>query len=105
MVEKLTIDDFKKRVNQVFKIKLDIGDDAGRPETLELKLVEVSPLGEKRAQEEARQPFSVIFRGPGDPVLAQQICALEHVEMALLDLFLVPVGPEKGSMLYEAVFN
>ncbi len=47
----------------------------------------------------------MIFRGPGDPVLAQQICALEHVEMGRLDLFLVPVGPEKGSMLYEAVFN
>jgi hypothetical protein len=53
------------------------------------------------------QPFSAYFRGPGRPILPQQIYKLTHDGMEPLEIFLVPVGPDPklGGMLYEAVFN
>jgi hypothetical protein len=30
---------------------------------------------------------------------------LEHPELGVLDIFLVPLGPEEGRMRYEAIFG
>jgi hypothetical protein len=53
------------------------------------------------------QPFSAYFRGPGRPILPQQIYKLTHDRMEPLEIFLVPVGPDPklGGILYEAVFS
>lgn len=105
MLERLTIEEFSKHINHKFHIQFeseDGGDDTGM---LEVELVEVSPLGENQKDEDQRQSFSVIFRGPGEPVLPQRIYSLEHKGLGQLDLFLVPLGPENDDMLYEAVFT
>lgn len=51
------------------------------------------------------RPFTLIFRGPGNFALPQQIYSMNHAGLGELELFLVPVGPREGSMQYEAVFN
>lgn len=51
-----------------------------------------------------RQQFSLVFRGPLDPFLPQGIYRLEHSELAAMDLFLVPIGPDSEGMRYEAAF-
>jgi len=52
------------------------------------------------------QPFSLIFVGPDEPRLDQQIYGLEHDVLGRLELFLVPIGQDPSSGLrYEAVFN
>jgi hypothetical protein len=62
----------------------------------QLELAEVKSLG---AGTGAREPFSLLFLGP--PELPQRIHRLEHAELGVLELFLVPIGPGR----YEAIFT
>jgi hypothetical protein len=64
------------------------------------ELVEAEPLGEAR-----ERPFALLFRVEKGPTLPQKIYPLEHDRLGLLDLFLVPVGPDEVGMRYEAVFS
>jgi hypothetical protein len=77
----LTADDFAPHLHERFVLS-----------PLELELVEVTGAG---------RPFSLVFRGPAEPLLPQRIHRVEHPALGPLDLFLVPVGP--GS--YEAIFT
>ncbi len=93
----ITHQQFAARLNQSFLIRFE--DDA----VLESELVEVSPWGNPSPGQ--RQPFSLMFRGMGDPVLPQRIYSVENEEMGSLELFLVPIGPDERGMRYEAVFS
>lgn len=66
------------------------------------RLVSVAPWGNAQAQ---RQAFSLTFRGPNEPVLPQRIYAVENQTLGTMEIFLVPVGPDKIGMQYEAVFS
>jgi hypothetical protein len=106
MLEKLTIEEFSKHLNHKFKIQYETGEgEADIIGSMEAELVEVSKLGERQADEDQRQSFSVIFRGPFEPELPQRVYSLEHEGLGKLDLFLVPIGPDEKGMLYQAVFT
>ncbi len=98
MLEKLTLADFARCLNQVFTLRLESS-------TLELELITADELGTGAPDAERRQPFSLIFRGPKEPILAQRIYALEHGTMGRLEIFLVPIGPDDAGMCYQAVFS
>lgn len=75
-------------------------------EPVSMEVAQVQGLGGESG--DRRQPFSLLFRGPAEPVLPQAIYRIEHERLDALDLFLVPLGPEPdgdGRILYEAVFN
>ncbi len=72
--------------------------------TLALELIEVLPQTHHDAAA-ARRGFSLIFRGPAQPVLPQQIHPLLHARTGELPVFLVPIGPDQHGMRYEAVFG
>ena len=40
-----------------------------------------------------RSPFPVMFRGPVDPILAQQTCRLEQDSLGPIEIFIVPIRP------------
>ena len=63
-------------------------------------LIEVKKLGNSGPREQ----FSVIFRGGQGDHLQQRTYRMEHEQLGLMDLFLVPIGPADGGMLYQAVF-
>lgn len=72
--------------------------------SLELELVELTSLGAARGS--WREPFSLIFAGPGAPWVSQGTYAIEHPELGSQPLFVVPVGPDaRGRMQYQAIFN
>jgi len=110
-LQTLTARDF--RVLQGTRFRLTGGAaPGGSPASVEAELVEVtehaaSALGALRA------PFSVLFHGPLQPVMAQGIYRVEHEQLGALDLFIVPVGPDEPAgpgqaptaMRYEAVFG
>jgi hypothetical protein len=108
MPETLTIDTFATRVGDTFRLRV-------QPEqSLDLELIEVTPLSMHPAPgaevPAARQPFSLIFRGPTNAIAPQQIYALEHGAIGTHEMFLVPLGPGRSpngqdGMLYEAVFT
>jgi hypothetical protein len=51
------------------------------------------------------ETFSLIFEGPADHPLPQQIHRCEQEQLGRFDLFIVPIGLEAGRLRYEAVFN
>ena len=98
-LEQLQSNDFVPYLNQTFTIRLDGIEPIG----LELVRVTQSGTGFRPG---ARQPFSLHFLGPvSSQYLLQHMYPLEHPEMGVLDLFLVPLGPEEGRMRYEAIFG
>ena len=102
MLDSLKSTDFSPYLNQTFRIHIP------SLEPLETTLIEVTELGPERSSDEAsskRRPFSIVFRGPRDPIFPQSIYKIEHEAMGSLDLFLVPIGPDKKGVRYEAVFN
>lgn len=68
---------------------------------IELELVEVT---EKRSAPGQVQ-FSLVFRGPLEGMLPQQIYRMEHELFGALDLFLVPIAKQPDGHRYEVVFN
>ena len=100
MLEKLTIDSFTPHVGSSFHL------EAEGLQSMELTLESVDPVGQEPKPDEQRQrPFSLLFLGPLEPTLPQQMVPLRHAVMGGLDLFLVPLGPNEKGMIYEAVFN
>ncbi len=72
---------------------------------LDLILVEVSFLRSGPAGVDESRSFSVLFRGPAEPALAQATYVLDHAELGDLTLFLVPIAADGAGRTYEAVFN
>jgi hypothetical protein len=52
-----------------------------------------------------RDPFSLIFRGPDQPMFNQGFRAFEHGALGTFELFIVPVGPGETGLLYQVVFS
>jgi len=71
------------------------------PQPIELELVHVSDLQSAPRQE----IFSILFRGPLETPLPQRIYQLEHAQLGMVELFIVPVGMNEQGYEYEAVFN
>lgn len=102
MLDEVTADVFAEHLGSTFHIH----HESGLP--LVVSLIEATPLALLAGTESTptkREPCSIIFRGPLDPVLPQQIYRIEHESLGRMDLFLVPLGPDKEGMRYEAVFN
>ncbi|MFC1932589.1 DUF6916 family protein [Chloroflexota bacterium] len=93
---------FTDYLNQSFSITTDSG------EQVEAELSQVTAIETHQAaasQEKRRQPFSIVFTGPMQPVLPQGIYLLKHEKLEPLSLFIVPISPDEKGMRYEAVFN
>jgi len=97
MVDLLSLASFAPHAGETFRVRYD-------PEhALEMELVEVRPLG--GAGMNRREPFALTFKGPATPILPQRIYRLEHGAVGDHDLFIVPIGPGQGGLLYEAIFT
>jgi len=94
----LTHEQFARCRNQMFRLQLGAA-------ILDLELIHADALGTPQGSAGQRRPFSLVFRGPREPVLGQRTYTLEHPQMHVLDLFLVPIGPDRNGMRYEAIFT
>ena len=72
--------------------------------SIETQLIDCQllPTGPDEGQ---REPFSIVFRGPLEPVLPQQVYEVKNDTIGSVEIFLVPIGPDKSGMRYEAVFT
>jgi hypothetical protein len=95
VADELTLGTFAPVVGDVFEV------DAGEAGTLKLKLVEAIAAPDPNAP---REPFVLTFKGPVEPVLAQQTVPLRHGSLGTLEIFVVPVGRDAEGATYEAVF-
>ncbi len=110
-LESLTADDFRVAKGSKFELIMELAQ-TGRPAEFRLELADVSEVpGERSAS--FRKPFSVLFHGPVGPALPQGTYRLQHDQLGVLELFLVPLGPDQppepgespSAMRYEAVFG
>jgi hypothetical protein len=97
MLDKLTRADFGPLLGSAFRLEA--------PDTrLELELIAADAAGVSQPSA-SRQPFSLLFRGPHAPLLAQQIHPLNHSSLGTLEIFLVPIGPDDQGQRYQAIFG
>ena len=99
MLATLTHEHFEACLNQIFRVRAETG------ESLELTLVEVNKLGRFDPDTDKRQAFSLVLRGPVEPLLPQMIHAMENDTIGALELFMVPIGPDGEGMRYEVIFT
>ena len=101
-LDDLTLDTFASLLHGTFRA------DVGTGEPLVLELVEAVDLGGHSVTASPRpgerSPFSIVFRGPAEPMLAQRTHRIEHERLGAFELFLVPIGRDSSGMRYEAVF-
>jgi|SRR5215213_8560933 len=98
-LEQLQSNDFVPYLNQTFTIR----SKGMKPVGLELVFVTESRTGFRPG---VRQPFALYFLGPeSSQYLLQNTYRLEHPEMGVLNLFLVPRALQAGRMRYEAIFG
>jgi hypothetical protein len=98
--------DFMAKQGEIFSLQLS--EDV----SLSTRLVEVSalravaPNAALNSTPHDQTPFSLLFKGPAQPVLPQSTYRLKHDgEDRLLDVFLVPVSADATGVHYEAVFS
>lgn len=86
----------------LFARQLDTAFEVAAQRPLALMLYEVDPLDPRHP--DARH-FSLMFRGPAQPLLPQATWTLEHAELGALAIFLAPVGRDAQGVQYQAIFN
>jgi hypothetical protein len=95
---------FAGREGSDFDLDLTAAGGVQEPSTLRLSLTAVEALEEPPWSVD-RLPFSLMFSGPAAPIMPQGIYRLAHAELGSLELFLVPVQPDRDGARYEAVFT
>jgi len=97
-IKDLTYETFRDRTGESFR-----DTEAG----IALDLLEVDDLTAvaRNVPADARTPFSLVFRGPAEPVVSQGIRPLEHDELGTLEIFIVPIALEQDGLRYQAVFS
>jgi len=93
-LDDLTSRTFTEALNSTF----DVESPAG---SVPLQLIAVNEKGDVPSLD----GFSLIFRGPRTPVLAQTIYRFTHPKLGAREMFSVPIGPDEQGMCYEVVFN
>jgi len=95
-METVSLSDFSEHLQHPFPVT--VGGT-----TLNLVLTEAKPTigGLPRG----REPFSLTFRGPAQPLLPQAMYDFQHPRHGVLAIFIVPIDADAQGTTYEAVFS
>src|SRR3954471_23946464 len=98
-IEPLVFANFADKVGDVFAV--------GEPDmpAIPLTLTEATALPARYGLPNARAPFSLVFLGKDPRVLPQKLYRLEHADMGVVTIFLVPIGKDARGVSYQATFN
>jgi hypothetical protein len=94
----VTVDAFTSLVGDSFVL------ERSEDKRVTLRLTGATPSSHP-GPEGTRQPFTLTFDGPVEPLLEQRIYRLEHDDAGVLEIFIVPIGRDESRTAYEAVFN
>jgi hypothetical protein len=95
-LDRLNAKIFSEQLHTQFKVH---SGDAG---PMALELIEVM----ERDTSPKLELFTLQFRGPATPRLAQQIYRLEHEKLGSFEIFLTAIGADpEQRILYESVFH
>ena len=105
-LKNMTAETFQQYIATDFIITLQ--DDDTQPMSYIMTLAEVERVGEKDRDVAAhgRESFSLIFKNPNkEQYLHQGTYSLQHPELGIVTLFVVPLGPRDEGMYYEVIFT
>ncbi|HEX9047459.1 MAG TPA: hypothetical protein VF988_10570 [Verrucomicrobiae bacterium] len=101
--DQLNLETFLPCLNTKFRV----GSEP--PHVVELELVAANALSDAShatTQAGRAQPsFTLVFHGPENRYLPQQIHTFEHDRIGRFELFIVPIGRQPGIIQYQAIFN
>jgi len=102
--DSLTLKLFSTLHGTRFRVRL------GAERHLDLELAEAvagrdGPRTDGRDRYPRQETFSLLFTGPVEPLLPQQIYRFEHDQVGAFDLFIVPIGRDAHCVKYQAIFN
>jgi hypothetical protein len=95
---------FERQLGTAFRI---FPDDAATPQVVRLTKVTRSQTIAQPGPAGTAQPtpvISLIFSGPSGSGLLQNTYRVEHSQLGVFALFLVPIGPIQGDVCYQAIF-
>ena len=92
-------EDFADKLEQVFVIS-----DQDVP-AIPLTLAEAELLHAHARVPGIRPPFSLVFLGKDPRVLPQRLYHMQHADLGMLEIFLVPIGKDAQGVSYQATFN
>lgn len=95
MEDGFSLERFSRYLNSKFTVKRESAS------ALELELIEARDVGSTPWLEQ----FSIVFRGPRDPSLAQATYDVEHDGTGPFQMFIVPIRQDNNGVYYEAIFN
>ncbi|HEX8619144.1 MAG TPA: hypothetical protein VF911_16300 [Thermoanaerobaculia bacterium] len=98
MLEHLTIEQFEPLIGDTFWVEFP------NDTKVELRLVSALKTMESEAARLPRHPFSLTFIGPKSYQLKQRIYKVTHERLGAHEIFLVPIGEQPETYLYEAAF-
>jgi hypothetical protein len=100
MVDQWQCDRFQEQIGNSYEVEI------GQATTLTLTLREARPLSaDSRSPDSSRNPFSLIFKGPVEPIVPQGIYRFRRDTSDSMEIFIVPIGPDEDGMKYEAIFS
>jgi len=89
---------FESQLNTKFLIK-------NGAKKVTVTLTEVENFASRKHTAAGKEGFSLRFRGPQATNLKQNTYLIEHKELGMFSLLLVPIGRDKRTPCYEAVIN
>jgi hypothetical protein len=99
MSDEFTLERFLPHVGEVFHVRVQ--ESLAVP----MLLSEITRLANDGSRVRRRQPFSLVFHAPAESGLEQQIYVVEKPGMEPFECFLVPIGPDRFGMRFEAVYT
>ena len=98
-LDQVSLATFHPRVGSTFHLMAPSG------ERVEGRLIQVEELGAVGLGPSRRAPFSLKFEFAGSAYFPQRIYAIQHETLGSLELFLVPVKHQEGTLILEAIFT
>lgn len=95
----LVFEDFADKVDEVFVVSQD-----GLP-AIPLTLKQAELLNPAFAPPGMRSPFSLTFLARDPRIPPQNLCPMEHQELGIVTIFLVPAAKDAAGVTYVATFN
>jgi hypothetical protein len=99
MLNTFSVTTFQPHVGQTFRLRL------AESASVDLTLVEASPLGTDADTRRLRAPFRLIFRGSMGRAPRQAIYTIEHETLPPIEVFLVTISADATGVYLEAIFT
>ncbi len=100
----LTREDFADKIGQKFTL-MQADFEVAELGDITLELTACDAMKDQEFEGKKRSPFSLTLKGPESPCFPQGYQSFTHDAMGTVKLFLLPLGPQDGAMMYKVIYT